>query len=640
MSQSTQGKPTSNQRQFLRRMSKDGKAGYHDEDELDSPGASSKISSPISSLGLKRLNSEPRGMHLTMGPSYSRRNHQVSQTPSHHRRQSRNLVNDRLFKTGGPEELRYALKIATELQQKQELAKAQADEDVERLCETMYGMDAVSSELGGLCQKFIGLRPVKLKNAHLKDFVENAQRLRREFTASSRKRDGINPAVTFLFAISNVLQVWQSVTRLNEISLPQLYSDSDRDDVEEDETILTHFLKLRPGKGVPKEDREKEKLAGDEGLAKWKRKMTIRDFVLLKKIGKGAYGRVFLARQKSSNEKDESGLCAIKVMRKSELTTKNRIDFVLAERRIHAHVTNHPFVVSLYAAFQSRTYLFLCMEYCSGGDLQDLLRQFDRLDEENAIRYLSEISLAVDFLHDHGVIHRDLKPENVLVDSKGHVKLTDFGLSEFGLGEANKSADASSKEALYEGKMHGGDDEDDDGSNGRKLARAVFGEKSVVGTPDYMAPEVLLGEDHDPSVDWWSFGVITYELLSGIPPFNAKDKVTVFENILNRNIEWPEDFTDEACEFIEQLLCMDARKRLGFGGAAEVHRAAFFRDVDWEELRELKGPVPFVPQLDNSEDTSYFIGATEVDADLAPTPIHRKSSANSDERFAQFDSSI
>ena len=114
----------------------------------------------------------------------------------------------------------------------------------------------------------------------------------------------------------------------------------------------------------------------------------------------------------------------------------------------------------------------------------------------------------------------------------------------------------------------------------------------------------------------------------------------MFENILNRNIEWPEDFTDEACEFIEQLLCMDARKRLGFGGAAEVHRAAFFRDVDWEELRELKGPVPFVPQLDNSEDTSYFIGATEVDADLAATPIHRKSSANSDERFAQFDSSI
>ena len=160
------------------------------------------------------------------------------------------------------------------------------------------------------------------------------------------------------------------------------------------------------------------------------RRLRIHDFDLLKPIGKGAYGRVFLARKKKTDG-TEGKLCAIKVMRKSELSQKNNIDLVLAERKIHSSI-HHPFVVSLYAAFQSRTFLFLCMEYCNGGDLQALLRNVSYLDEDVALSYLAEICLAVGFLHDNDVIHRDLKPENVLIDRTGHIKLTDFGLANLG----------------------------------------------------------------------------------------------------------------------------------------------------------------------------------------------------------------
>ena len=237
---------------------------------------------------------------------------------------------------------------------------------------------------------------------------------------------------------------------MNDVQLPRSYDADDTDNFDDDESILSHFRKLYTPESVKKRmaDEQASSKKADVKSSKHvsspsvdtdfarKRRLRIHDFDLLKPIGKGAYGRVFLARKKKTDG-TEGKLCAIKVMRKSELSQKNNIDLVLAERKIHSSI-HHPFVVSLYAAFQSRTFLFLCMEYCNGGDLQALLRNVSYLDEDVALSYLAEICLAVGFLHDNDVIHRDLKPENVLIDRTGHIKLTDFGLSEFGLGKSSK----------------------------------------------------------------------------------------------------------------------------------------------------------------------------------------------------------
>lgn len=488
--------------------------------------------------------------------------------------------------------------------------------------------------------------------------------------------------------------------------MPRSYDANNTDDadVEEDETILSHFRKLFRPEHVKKimEDEKASRKVNDDGKntsnEKYsspnisrdflrKKRLRIQDFNLVKPIGKGAYGRVFLARKKKKDGKDGK-LCAIKVMKKSELSQKNNIDLVLAERKIHSSI-NHPFVVSLYTAFQSRTFLFLCMEYCNGGDLQALLRNVSYLDEDAAMPYLAEISLAVGFLHDNGVIHRDLKPENVLIDRTGHIKLTDFGLSELGLGKSSKSVkigdeskvDVAKKTPKIE-RMLGrkeskyAHDEDNNDSNNEKekntsnntyegkISTAGSTNSSLdscnrpgssegqrlVGTPDYMAPEILLGAPHDTTVDWWSVGVIAYELLTGIPPFNAKTPDQVFEKILNHEIKWPkgeEDMSKIAKKFILGLLEPNPDERLGSGkGFADIQKSPFFNEIDWKELSSLKGVVPFVPDVSDAKDTSYF---TNVDIDssdiMAPTPKHLRSTSTSlgdsiDMRFAGFDGAL
>ena len=669
-----------NQRKFLQSLSKDGSAGYEKAGREKTP-VMEKSKSPVLSSEerpasggkkLRRLKSAD-SMHLT----FSAGGHAmgVSQTPSHHK--TRKLVNDRLFRTGGPEELKYAMKMASDLAAKQERVKFRADEEVTALYESLYGMDSLTTELSQLCETFVETSWKDLKDGKLKEILSTAQRLRPLLgqlergkiakATGSKKQKAKNPAVTFLFAISSVLRVWASVKRLNEVTLPRSI-DGDDADFEEDETILNHFRKLvrKPtGKKAFFNAEEdvvggKEQDAAQSGASskteesverhrRWDKKMSIDDFDLLKPIAKGAYGRVFLARERTAvNEED--GLCAIKVMRKSELTTKNRIDFVLAERKIHSTVTNHPFVVSLYAAFQSRSYLFLCMEFCNGGDLQDLLRQMGCLDEEYASKYLAEIALALGFLHNHHVIHRDLKPENVLVDRNGHVKLTDFGLSEFGLGKS-KNVD---EEKHREGKC--ADDAAGRGELSRRNSNPFSGSHAVVGTPDYMAPEILLGFEHDATVDWWSFGVIAFELLVGCPPFNADTQVAVFENILNRQMKWPrvpQEMSHIAHDFIDALLASEPSERLGCGGVSEVQSSDFFHETDWGELRALEAPVPFVPLVSDAEDTSYFTRTGDVDENVDEEDVSVQDgldlslgrdqfgqSFRDDHRFTDFDSTM
>jgi len=206
-------------------------------------------------------------------------------------------------------------------------------------------------------------------------------------------------------------------------------------------------------------------------------------------------------------------------------------------------------------------------------------------------------------LHTLHVVHRDLKPDNLLIAHDGHIKLTDFGLSKVGL--INSTDDLSGP--AVSGTMLLGEDEDSLCATEQSDQRERRQKRSAVGTPDYLAPEILLGTGHAETADWWSVGIILFELLTGIPPFNAEHPQTIFDNILNRKIPWPdvpEEMSYEAMDLIDKLLTEDPNQRLGAKGAAEVKRHPFFKDINWDTLQRQK--AAFVPTSDGALDTSYF----------------------------------
>uniref|UniRef100_A0A0E0KI58 non-specific serine/threonine protein kinase n=1 Tax=Oryza punctata TaxID=4537 RepID=A0A0E0KI58_ORYPU len=328
-----------------------------------------------------------------------------------------------------------------------------------------------------------------------------------------------------------------------------------------------------------------------------KDRTSIDDFEIIKPISRGAFGRVFLAKKRTTGD-----LFAIKVLRKADMIRKNAVESILAERDILITVRN-PFVVRFFYSFTSRENLYLVMEYLNGGDLYSLLRNLGCLDEDVARVYLAEVVLALEYLHSMHIVHRDLKPDNLLIAHDGHIKLTDFGLSKVGLINSTDdlSGPAVSGSSLY------GDDEPQMSEFEQMDHRARRQKRSAVGTPDYLAPEILLGTGHGTSADWWSVGVILFELIVGIPPFNAEHPQTIFDNILNRKIPWPhvpKEMSSEAQDLIDKLLTEDPHQRLGANGASEVKQHQFFKDISWDTLARQK--AAFVPSSDSAFDTSYF----------------------------------
>lgn len=328
-----------------------------------------------------------------------------------------------------------------------------------------------------------------------------------------------------------------------------------------------------------------------------KDRTSIDDFEIMKPISRGAFGRVFLAKKRTTGD-----LFAIKVLRKADMIRKNAVESILAERDILITVRN-PFVVRFFYSFTSRENLYLVMEYLNGGDLYSLLRNLGCLDEDVARVYLAEVVLALEYLHSMHIVHRDLKPDNLLIAHDGHIKLTDFGLSKVGLINSTDdlSGPAVSGASLY------GDDEPQMNELEQMDHRARRQNRSAVGTPDYLAPEILLGTGHGCSADWWSVGVILFELIVGIPPFNAEHPQTIFDNILNRKIPWPhvpEEMSFDAQDLIDKLLTEDPHQRLGANGASEVKQHPFFKDISWDTLARQK--AAFVPSSDSASDTSYF----------------------------------
>ncbi|XP_076177630.1 microtubule-associated serine/threonine (MAST) protein kinase dop isoform X2 [Ptiloglossa arizonensis] len=304
------------------------------------------------------------------------------------------------------------------------------------------------------------------------------------------------------------------------------------------------------------------------------------DYEVLKLISNGAYGAVFLVKEKTTRLR-----FAMKKINKNNLMLRNQVEQVFAERDIMSF-TDNPFVVSMYCSFETKKHLCLVMEYVEGGDCANLLKNIGALPPDMARFYFAETVLAVEYLHSYGIVHRDLKPDNLLITALGHIKLTDFGLSKMGL--------MSLATNLYEGYI----DRD----------TRQFSDKQVFGTPEYIAPEVILRQGYGKPVDWWSMGIILYQFLIGCVPFFGDTPEELFAHTVNDDIEWPDDddwpVQPEAKDIITALLQQSPRDRLGTGGSHEVKEHPYFYGVNWNSL--LRQKAEFVPQLINDEDTSYF----------------------------------
>lgn len=247
-------------------------------------------------------------------------------------------------------------------------------------------------------------------------------------------------------------------------------------------------------------------------------KISKRDFNVMKLIGQGKFGKVFLVNKKSNGV-----LYAMKIMKKKDIDKNSQRLNTINERNILIKCEN-PFIVQLKFSFQDYKSIYLVMEFVQGGELFYQLRKSGRFGEDRAQFYAAEIILALEFLHSNGIIYRDLKPENILLDSNGHIKLTDFGLSKSGIDETNLK---------------------------------TF---TLCGTTDYLAPEIIKSQGYDKAVDFWSLGAVVYEMIAGLSPFYAQNHKDIYKNILNRNFEIKPYFSQEAADLINKLLTIDVRK--------------------------------------------------------------------------------
>ncbi|XP_060629408.2 microtubule-associated serine/threonine-protein kinase 2 isoform X4 [Anolis sagrei] len=308
------------------------------------------------------------------------------------------------------------------------------------------------------------------------------------------------------------------------------------------------------------------------------------EFETIKLISNGAYGAVFLVRHRTTRER-----FAMKKINKQNLILRNQIQQAFVERDILTFAEN-PFVVSMLCSFETKRHLCMVMEYVEGGDCATLLKNIGALPVDMARMYFAETVLALEYLHNYGIVHRDLKPDNLLITSMGHIKLTDFGLSKIGLMSLTTN--------LYEGHIE-------------KDARE-FLDKQVCGTPEYIAPEVILRQGYGKPVDWWAMGVILYEFLVGCVPFFGDTPEELFGQVISDEIAWPEGdeaLPPDAQDLIGKLLRQNPLERLGTGSAFEVKQHRFFKDLDWNGL--LRQKAEFIPQLESEDDTSYFDTRTE-----------------------------
>ena len=374
----------------------------------------------------------------------------------------------------------------------------------------------------------------------------------------------------------------------------------------------------------------KEEILHKEGenLRKKRKKISIFDFEPLKIIGKGAFGEVRVCKYIPNGD-----IVAIKKMKKEEMHKKNQVLHVRAERDVLSEAKNE-WIVDLKFSFQDQHYLYLGMEFLPGGDLMSLLMARDILPENDAKFYAAEIVLAIESVHKLDCIHRDLKPDNVLIDANGHVKLSDFGLSKkLDLKLIDNNDLKNNYNNMNNNNYRGGAKNNlsyaqqfsqfKSMKNSKKRRAFAF---STVGTPDYIAPEVIRQKGYGQEIDWWSLGVIMFEMMIGYPPFFSESSTETCKKILDwkntLNIRPEANISKEAEDILRKLI-NDPEVRLGTNGADEIKSHPFFKGIDWNHIKETLTP-PFIPELKNNYDTKYF---DEFEEDEPFYPINTDSNS-------------
>ncbi|KAJ3026749.1 UNVERIFIED_CONTAM: hypothetical protein HDU68_005135 [Siphonaria sp. JEL0065] len=342
--------------------------------------------------------------------------------------------------------------------------------------------------------------------------------------------------------------------------------------------VYDHWFRLMPRQW-------NEKIRGDIRIQLMyksveRKALVADDFAILKLVGRGSFGKVMLVKKK-----DTGRVYAMKVLPKKDIVKRQEIVHTLAERSVLIHATRSPFLASLKFSFQTPEKLYLVLDYLNGGELFYHLQKHGTFPEDWAKFYIAELICGLEHLHSHAVVYRDLKPENVLLDSNGHVVLADFGLC---------------KENMGYGQVT----------------------NTFCGTAAYLAPEILIGEGYTNSVDWWSLGILFYEMITGLPPFYSDNVNLMYRKILHNQLLFPIGFSREAESIVRGLVERNPLQRLGAGptDALEIKQHPYFANLDWSRLEKKQIMPPFKPLVESETDTTNFdpVFTVEMPADSLP----------------------
>jgi protein kinase A len=338
---------------------------------------------------------------------------------------------------------------------------------------------------------------------------------------------------------------------------------------------------------VKKQWLEKAKLEFDE---RWREAKTdgsvkLEDFDRIKTLGTGSFGRVMVIQHKGSKD-----FFAMKILDKAKIVKLKQVEHTVNEKRV-LYATQFTFIVNMKFHFKDNSNLYMVMEFVNGGEMFTHLRKMGRFSEEHSRFYASQVCLAFEYLHYMDVIYRDLKPENLLIDADGYCKVTDLG-----------------------------------------FAKRIKGRTwTLCGTPEYLAPEIILSKGYNKSVDWWAFGVLIYEMAAGYPPFFADQPIQIYEKIVQNKLRYPSHFSTDLKDLLKNLITGDLTKRYGNlkNGINDIRGHKWFQGVDWIATFQRKVPVPFVPKTKNPGDYSNF-------DDYEEEPLKIASNDKFTKEFADF----